>query len=196
MLRVQILQGDGNATDGPHDALNDVVVGRGAILRLIEVETVLDGTRLATYRGDGVVVATATGSTGYCLSLGGPVMDPESDSILLKPIAAHMSLHGGAVLPANCTLDLTLRYQNPATLSVDGFIDRMLSHGQVVRVRQSPHRALFLRRHSTDAFWGSVTRRLGMRQGALPRQAREQEDLDTIEDRIQSAEDSRYAPRL
>ena len=71
----------------PLHALNDVAVHRGAELRVIEVEAVVDGVELSTYRGDGVIVATSTGSTGYTLQLGGPVIDPSSQVFLLKPVA-------------------------------------------------------------------------------------------------------------
>jgi len=173
MLRADVPRENNRRVRSPYDALNDVVVARGAGVRVVEVDTVLNGTRIASYRGDGVVVATATGSTGYCLSLGGPVMDPESDNILLKPIAAHMSLQGGVILPSQSELKLTLSHENPCTVSIDGCIDMSLGQGQTVEIHRSPHSALFLRQYSTSAFWGSVTRRLGMRQEAVPRQIAE-----------------------
>ena len=100
-------------------------------------------------------------------------MDPESDNILLKPIAAHMSLQGGVILPSQSELKLTLSHENPCTVSIDGCIDMSLGQGQTVEIHRSPHSALFLRQYSTSAFWGSVTRRLGMRQEAVPRQIAE-----------------------
>ncbi len=174
MLRADVPIDNNVGIRSAYDALNDVVMARGIGVRVVEVDTVLNGTRITTYRGDGVVVATATGSTGYCLSLGGPVMDPQSDNILLKPIAAHMSLQGGVILPPQSGLELSLRSDNPCTVSIDGCIDKRLVQGQTVKIQRSPHSALFLRKNSTSAFWGSVTRRLGMRQGAVQRQSAEQ----------------------
>ncbi len=162
------------------DALNDVTVARGAVVRVIEVRTVIDGVLLNTYRGDGVVVATATGSTGYTLALGGPVMDPVSQDFLVKPVAAHMSQFGGVILQATSTLQMTVRCDSPATVSADGFMDRALQDGQTVRVGHSPHYARFLRKDSYASFWGSLSMRLGMVQGALPRKERADEYSDNI----------------
>jgi len=148
-------------------ALNDITVARGAVLRVIEVSTVVDGVHLATYRGDGVVVSTATGSTGYSLSLGGPVMDPTSQDFLVKPIATHMSQFGGAILQASSTVELTVQAYEDATLNADGFIDRTLQAGQTVTITQAGNYASFLRRKPAADFWGDLSRRLGLRKGSV-----------------------------
>ena len=179
MLQVEILGSDGERLEPPVDALNDLVVRRGDGLGILDVATVVDGVELATYRGDGVVVATATGSTGYCLSLGGPVMDPASEAILLKPIAAHMSMFGGVMVLPDSVLELRLDAGSPATLSMDGFLHWSFDKTQTVRVRRSPHRSEFLRREPTVAFWASLTTRLGMFKGPRPRRPVEGEDPDT-----------------
>lgn len=150
-------------------ALNDVTLARGAELRVIEVETVVDGVHLADYRGDGLVVATATGSTGYTLSLGGPVMDPASEDFLVKPIATHMSQFGGVVLKSTTTLELTVRCSSPAAISADGFMDRSLEDGQSVEIKHAAMQATFLRKRPRTAFWADLSRRLGMRVSPLPR---------------------------
>ena len=154
-------------------ALNDVTLARGAELRVIEVETVVDGVHLADYRGDGLVVATATGSTGYTLSLGGPVMDPASEDFLVKPIATHMSQFGGVVLRSTTTLELTVRCLSPAAISADGFMDRSLEDGQSVEIKHAEMQATFLRKRPRTAFWADLSRRLGMRVSPLPRIANE-----------------------
>ncbi len=166
MLRAEL---HGHA--GPLDALNDVMIARGEVLRVIEVEARIDGVDLATYRGDGVVVSTATGSTGYTLALGGPVMDPASQDMLLKPIAAHMSQFGGVVVRPTSRLDLKLISVDRAIFSPDGFNNTWVHDGQTVRITLSPFKARFLRRRPTSHFWESLSRRLGMRQSALPRRA-------------------------
>jgi len=169
MLQVVVQGSGGRVLEGPVDALNDAVIRRGDGVGIVEVATELDGVDLVTYRGDGVVVSTATGSTGYCLSLGGPVMDPASDALLLKPLAAHMSMFGGAVVSPEAVLRLKLETGGPTTLSVDGFLHWQVRDGDTVRVKRSEHRAAFLRRESTVAFWASLARRLGMLKGPLPR---------------------------
>ena len=148
-------------------SLNDVTVARGPIVRVIEVSTVVDGVHLATYRGDGVVVATATGSTGYTLALGGPVMDPASRDFLVKPIATHMSQFGGAILQASSTVELTVQSGENATLNADGFIDVSLADGETVVITQAGDYASFLRRKPAPEFWGDLSRRLGLRKGPL-----------------------------
>ena len=178
MLQVEVVDGAGGSVEGPVDALNDVVVRRGDGVGIVDVATVVDGVELATYRGDGVVVATATGSTGYCLSLGGPVMDPASDAILLKPIAAHMSMHGGVMISPDSQLELRLETSSPVTVSVDGFLHWSVAERQTVRVKRSAHRAAFLRREPTVAFWASLARRLGMLKGPRPRRREEAQDPD------------------
>lgn len=148
-------------------ALNDITVARGAVLRVIEVSTVIDGVHLATYRGDGVVVSTATGSTGYNLALGGPVMDPQSRDFLVKPIATHMSQFGGVILQESSKIELTVLTEHEATLSVDGFVDEPLAVGETVTVTQAGNFASFLRRKPPADFWGDLSRRLGLRKGSL-----------------------------
>ncbi len=170
--RTMIQAAVGNGNSGPYHALNDVVMGRGAEIRLIEMSVVVNGVHLETYRADALVVSTATGSTGYSLALGGPVMDPESRSFLLKPVPAHMSLQGGLVLPQGATVEMTLETESEAVCSVDGFVDLPVRKGDSVRVEVSPHTARFLRGSPATAFYESLTRRLGMRQGAVSRRDR------------------------
>lgn len=169
MVRASIV----GSTEAPFHALNDVVVGRGASIRVVDLDTVVDGQHIVTYRGDGLVISTATGSTGYALALGGPVMDPSSEAFLLKPIAAHMSLGGGLLLRAGAVVDITVENEVGGMLSVDGFVDRPLAVGTTVRVETSEFRARFLRKHPPSAYYESLTRRLGMRQSAMTRESEE-----------------------
>jgi NAD+ kinase len=126
-------------------ALNDVVVARGEIARLIRVEAGVDGEPLTTYRADGVVVATATGSTGYALAAGGPIIYPQSQDLLLAPVAPHLSLAAPLLLPPAATVTLRLDTYLAATLSVDGHINLPLASGDTVTVTRSPYTARFLR---------------------------------------------------
>ena len=165
MLKAVISRTDEDSD--PILALNDVTLARGATLRVIEVSTVVDGVHLATYRGDGVVVSTATGSTGYSLALGGPVMDPTSKDFLVKPIASHMSQFGGAILQSSSTVELTVEAYEDATLNADGFIDHTLSAGEMVTITQSGDFAAFLRRKPAADFWGDLSTRLELRKGSV-----------------------------
>ena len=150
----------------PIMALNDVTVARGSTLRVIEVTTVVDGVHLATYRGDGVVVSTATGSTGYSLALGGPVMDPTSRDFLVKPIASHMSQFGGAILQSSSKVQLIVDAYEDVALNVDGFLDHTLSSGEKVTITQDGDYVSFLRRKPPADFWGDLSTRLEIRKGS------------------------------
>jgi NAD+ kinase len=141
-------------------ALNDVVVARGEIARLIRVETSLDGQPLTTYRADGVVVATATGSTGYTLAVGGPVIYPQSPDFLLVPVAPHLSLTPPLLLPAASVVTLRLDTYLAATLSVDGHLNLPLASGDTVTVKRSPHTTRFLRTRPRGSFFGSLEEKL------------------------------------
>jgi NAD+ kinase len=104
-------------------ALNDVVVARGAVARVVYVEANIDGELLTTYKTDGVIVATATGSTGYSLAAGGPILHPQAKEFLLLPISPHLSPAYPLVLPATAVVRLRLTPTHQAALSVDGHIN-------------------------------------------------------------------------
>lgn len=141
-------------------ALNDVVVSRGAVARVIHLRTSIDGEVLTTYKADGLIVATPTGSTGYALAAAGPILHPELKAILLQPIMAHLSLDTALVVPATATVELEVRTDHQAILSIDGQIELSLQSGDVVKVRKSPYVARFLRTRPQTYFYGSLTQKL------------------------------------
>lgn len=146
---------------GPHHALNDVVLARGAVSRVVSIAGRIDGAQLTTFRADAVILSTATGSTGYNLAVGGPILDPLSASFVLKPVAAHMGLTAAMVLESSAKVSLVLEGYQPATFSVDGHVDYPLEPGDRVDLVQSPLKAKFLRANSPSYFYGTLTRRLG-----------------------------------
>jgi len=141
-------------------ALNDVVVARGEIARMIRVEASINDEPLTTYKADGVIVATATGSTGYSLSAGGPVLHPQSGDFLLLPILPHLSSTYTLVLPSRMVVKLRISVAHKATLSIDGHINLPLSDRAILKVKQSAHKTRFLRVHPETSFYGSLERRL------------------------------------
>ncbi len=145
-------------------ALNDVVVGRGAVARVVYVEASIDGESLTTYKADGVIVATATGSTGYALSAGGPILHPQAKEFLLLPIVPHLSLAYSLVLPATAVVGLRLTTAHQATLSIDGHINLPLESGAVITVRHSSNSGRFLRIHPEAAFYSSLEQKLKGKQ--------------------------------
>jgi NAD+ kinase len=167
-----------NIGDGPvpHHALNDVVLGRGQEIRLVDIALTIDDVPLTTYRSDALVISTASGSTGYSLALGGPVMEPEEESFLVKPVASHMSLQGGLLIKSGSVVEMTLETDTAALCSVDGFYETTVTRGQTVRVEVSEYTATFLRRKPPSAFYDALTRRLGMRQGSMQRTSASSDD--------------------
>jgi NAD+ kinase len=141
-------------------ALNDVVVGRAAIGRTVQFTVRTDDTAIGQYRADGVIVATATGSTAYSLSVGGPILHPESREIIVTPVAPHLAPANTVVLPEGSRVEIQIAPRQEAILSVDGEPDQDLAGGDVVRVRTSEHTARFLRLGPPGDFFLRVGRRL------------------------------------
>lgn len=145
-------------------ALNDVVVARGAIARMVNVEASIDGQLLKTYRADGVILATATGSTGYSLAAGGPILHPQAREFLLLPILPHLTLTYTLVLPATAVVNLHIATPHQATLSIDGHINLSLTSGDIITVKRSSHIGRFLRIHPETSFYSSLEQRLKGKQ--------------------------------
>jgi NAD+ kinase len=144
-----------------HHALNDVVVGRASIGRPLYVEISVDGVRLAVHRCDAVIAATATGSTAYSLSAGGPILHPEARELLLTPVAPHLGSARPLVLPPDAVIDLTVTADKEAVVSFDGQIDRTLASGDAVTVCRSAHSARFLRFSKPQEYYGVLAEKLG-----------------------------------
>lgn len=134
MLEAHVVRGGGVVTD--EIALNDVVVARGAAVRSIHVAVSVDGDPLIVYWADGVIAATATGSTAYAFSVGGPLLLPTARSIALAPVAPHLSFSNSFVFEGHQVVELEVR-DEPARISIDGQLERDLSSGDRITVRRS-----------------------------------------------------------
>ncbi len=142
-------------------ALNDVVIGRGAIARVISIEVKVDGVPFTTYRADAVILASATGSTAYSLAAGGPVLHPQSQDILLQPLACHLGPSYGLIFPENVTLQIEVESRHQAILNIDGQSNLPLENNEIIEVKHSPHVTSFLRmKPPTGAFYGTLAQRL------------------------------------
>ena len=161
MLQAEVTAQSNGETRIVDHALNEAIV-RGTLPRLLDIEVTIDGVKLATYRADGVIVSTPTGSTGYALSAGGPVLQPEARVLLIQPLAAHISLQTGLVVPDNCTVELAVVGRREALISVDNLTNATLHHNDKVVIRKSPHIASFLRADPPSAFYSTLTQRLGV----------------------------------
>lgn len=132
-------------------ALNDVVVARGEQVRAIHVDVRIDGEPFTVYWADGIVVATATGSTAYAMSVGGPLMLPTAADMVIVPIAPHLSFGNAVVLDPDQRVALDV-LDEPARISVDGQEEQDLKAGDHVEVRRSDVVARFVRTSTMRPF--------------------------------------------
>jgi NAD+ kinase len=144
-----------------YEALNEVVVGRGVVYRPIRLEASIDSESLATYVADGLIVATPTGSTAYSLAAGGPVVSPEMKAILLAPISPHLSFNQSLILPAAAVIDITVRTDHDAALSIDGQTSQPVQNRDSLRVSLSDNAARFVRLRPPAHFYRTLAERLG-----------------------------------
>jgi NAD+ kinase len=141
-------------------ALNEVMVARGDINRTVTLDVDIYNTRLIRYHADGVLVATATGSTAYALAAGGPIIDPRSRALVLVPIAAHLTNINSLVTHEDATITLTLRSRHAAMFSADGRNSISLSEGDSIVVKRSEQVCTFARVHPPSAFYSRLTQQL------------------------------------
>jgi NAD+ kinase len=135
-------------------ALNDVVVTRGALSRMIEVEVKVDDQFVCHVKADGLIVATATGSTAYNLSAGGPIVHPSVDALVLTPIAPHTLTNRPVVLPATSRIDLypVIERSSDLLVTIDGQDGIPLDTGAVVSIERSPRRLRLIHTSSRTHF--------------------------------------------
>jgi NAD+ kinase len=144
-------------SQGVWHALNDAVAARGQHLRPVRVDASVDGLLLTNYVCDGLIVATATGSSAYALAAGGPILPPELRNILLVPIAPHLSVDRAVVLAEGSSVSILVRSEN-AVLSVDGQSPVSLAEQDRVDVRAGEFSAEFVRFGDQGYFYRNLTR--------------------------------------
>ncbi len=142
------------------DALNDVVLSRGSLARIVRVSANLDGGFLTTYTCDGLIVSTATGSTAYALAAGGPILPPELRNILVIPVAAHMSMDRAVVLSEGTEVRLRVYSDHSAMLTVDGQFEVEVDDSDEIVVDSSPYQARFVRLRPRSYFYQTLMDRL------------------------------------
>lgn len=146
-------------------AMNEAVVSRGGLSRLVDVTVTADGAEVLSCRGDGVIIATPTGSTAYSLSAGGPVVDPSVDCVLLTPVCPHSLDSRPRIWPAGVTLTAQAVAADgaPAYVTVDGEENILLAPDTTVTIRRADKaaRLLQLRR---DTFYERLRRKLSDRR--------------------------------
>jgi NAD+ kinase len=136
-----------------YEALNDVVVDKAEIARMIDIEARVDDQLVCQYKADGLIVATPTGSTAYSLSAGGPIIFPTVGALVITPICPHMLTNRPVVVPDRSVITLISRARDHASfLTVDGQIGAPLRNNDVVICRRSPHQLSLVRPPSLKFF--------------------------------------------
>jgi len=144
LMQCDLLRGD--EVLGTYKAFNDVVVNKTALARLNNYDLFVDKAFVSSYRADGMIVATPTGSTAYSLSAGGPVVMPTVNAFVITPVAPHSLTHRPLVVPDSAVIEILLRSdEEVAYLSMDGQPGLDLKDGDRVRCRRSEHKVSLFR---------------------------------------------------
>jgi NAD+ kinase len=141
--------------------VNDVVVEKVDSQRLIHLDVAVNGERFVTYRADGLIVATPTGSTAYSFSARGPLVDPDLNAMILTPVAAHSLFDRTLVLAARSTLSIVVQRDRPVKVTVDKIDMGHLTAGLTVDIEQGERPARFVR-FGQRSFPGLVKEKFGL----------------------------------
>ena len=143
MLRVQLHRAE--QIIGTYSALNDVVVSKGHLARMIATTVSVDHAFMTKLRGDGLIVATPTGSTAYSLSANGPILDPGLEALLINPICPHTLSHRPFLASSKVSVSIALTSQEPAMATIDGQVGTAMLTGDIVEIQASEHRTQLIR---------------------------------------------------
>lgn len=133
-----------------HYALNDVVINKGALARIVDLETKVNRHFLTTFKADGLIVSTPTGSTGYSMSAGGPIVHPQMSCIVITPICPHTLTNRPIVVPDESVVSITVKssFDEKVYLTIDGQVGLELQEGDSIEVRRALKTiALVMSRH-------------------------------------------------
>jgi NAD+ kinase len=154
MLEVGVHHGE--RAHGPFVVLNDAVINKSALARMIEMEAAVDGVYLTTYRADGLIVATPTGSTAYSLAAGGPIVYPDMEAVVVTPICPHTLTNRSLVVPDRVTVEVTIHSGQDIHLTLDGQLGIELAPADRVRIRKAGACTRLVR--CPDSEWFGVLR--------------------------------------
>ena len=159
-LEAKLLPG-GRAEDSVvHHALNDVVIARGALARVVRLDVAIGPSHLATFIADGLVVSSPTGSTGYSFSAGGPVVAPDSRNLIVTPIAGYLSAIRSVVVGPDQIVRVRIVDANEAIVSIDGRDDIPIAVGDVVEVRALARPIRLVEPAGSQPFWDLFRRKV------------------------------------
>jgi NAD+ kinase len=141
-------------------ALNDVVIARGSLARVVRLDTSIDASHLASFVADGLVVASPTGSTGYSFSAGGPILGPTARNLVVTPIAGYLTTIRSVVVGPSAVVRCRVVDAHEALVSVDGREDIPLAVGDVVEVRAIERPARLVEPEGSLPFWDLVRQKV------------------------------------
>lgn len=141
-------------------ALNDIVIARGSLARVVRLDTSIDSSHLASFVADGLVVATPTGSTGYSFSAGGPILGPTARNLVVTPIAGYLTTIRSVVVAPEAVVRCRIVGAHEALVSVDGREDIPLTVGDVVEVRAIERPIRLVEPEGSQAFWDLVRQKV------------------------------------
>ena len=163
-IEFRVKRRDGQ-TLGPWTALNEGVVEKRSQGHTVQLAVDFDGERFTSYSADGLIVATATGSTAYSLSARGPILDPELRALLFTPVSPHMLFDRSLVLESDSEIAITVNGSREATLSVDGRATATLNDGDTVMATESPVEARLVT-FDSRSFHAVLKSKFGLREHA------------------------------
>lgn len=138
---------------GHYSVLNDVVINKGALARIIDMEATVNGQYLTTFKADGLIVATPTGSTAYNLAAGGPIIDPQVDSLVITPICPHTLTNRPLLVPGDAVIRLHVTFDDQMVhLTADGQVGMQLQLGDIIELQQSSVRTMLIKSPTKDYF--------------------------------------------
>jgi NAD+ kinase len=140
------------------EVVNEVVVCRGQQVKPIRLHASVNGYPMASYVADGLIVSTPTGSTAYALAAGGAIMPPELRSMLIVPVAPHLSLDRAIILSEGSSVTITANTIHQAVLSADGQEAVILENDDFVKVETSQRNVIFIRFHDPGYFYRNLNR--------------------------------------
>ncbi|HKT35911.1 MAG TPA: NAD(+)/NADH kinase [Nitrospira sp.] len=140
--------------------LNDVVVSKGILARMIELRIAIQGQFVTNLRGDGLIISTPTGSTAYSLSAGGPIISPAVRALILAPICPHTLTHRPLIVPDDVEIEVTLTSKDEGAMAtLDGQVGVALTQGDIVLLRVSEHRTRLIR-FPESSYYGVLREKL------------------------------------
>jgi NAD+ kinase len=151
-LRVHLHKGGSPERALDSEVLNDVVISKSALSRMAELHTRCSGEHITTYKADGVIIATPTGSTAYSLAANGPIMYPTMRGVIIAPICPHTLTQRPLVVPDDESIELVLTNDTEVWLTLDGQKGQPLQKGDRVQVKQSYNRVLLVKNPNLDFF--------------------------------------------